>query len=679
MSQRPRIERRSRTNGILTCANCRLRKTRCDGTQPSCKTCEVYHDSCRYDKLPPLSQVMAMAKRLQEAEQAVAELRKALDERSSASSPPIIVPQYTDSLDVRHVETPILVPPIPHLSPHELSQRYAAPTPATRGERNTPPENNHQEKLPPDLSLDENGKICYFGPTSSVHKPPTLSAGPEHSPSFIEQSSKSDVRSLLTSSALESKAWEHFALDNAAIQSGIPRHMITRLLHVHWSWIAPMFMWVYRPAFMRDMTIDGPYYSPFLLTVMCAHAARFDQHSASEIFLSRARLLLGTEIHRPCSIPTVQALLQLSARDLAHGSISQAWLYSGMAFRMVSDLGLHHSTGKIAKFGHLTAEDLEIRRRLFWSCFFWDKAISLYLGRMPVLHDLPLDHTPELLDDSAENDIWAPVNLAKISTSEYPPMKSHVISCFENLCKLAVILNDIILQLYSRKGITDVEERTLRDIKQRLDDWRQNSPDHLKYEPDTLPKICPPPHIVNQNILYYTTIILLHRPFHAMPTHHLACRNAAASLVKLLLLLEGTFGFTRITYLVVYCIYTGASIMVQDVLAGDIEASIEMQTFLRALKQVTTTCPLAQRSIDIITNGLRSDTARNFANRAEEGGGGYMAPNYLPAFPYRHGDVDYTGSTVVEGIDLDGFRLLDCFPENNFENSDMVGGWYFGN
>lgn len=174
-----------------------------------------------------------------------------------------------------------------------------------------------------------------------------------------------------------------------------------------------MFMWVYRPAFMSeisehpflgcqtncftgDMAVGGPSYSPFLLIVMCAHASRFDQSRLGEILISRARLLLGNEIHRPSCIPTVQALLQLSARDLAYGSISQAWLYSGMAFRMVSDLGLHHSTAKMNMLGHLSAEDLEIHRRLFWSCYFWDKAISVYLGRMPVLPELPFDRSPEL-------------------------------------------------------------------------------------------------------------------------------------------------------------------------------------------------------------------------------------------------------------------------------------------
>jgi hypothetical protein len=31
----------------------------------------------------------------------------------------------------------------------------------------------------------------------------------------------------------------------------------------------------------------------------------------------------------------------------------------------------------------LTLEDIEIRKRLFWSCYTYDKVISLFLGRMP--------------------------------------------------------------------------------------------------------------------------------------------------------------------------------------------------------------------------------------------------------------------------------------------------------
>lgn len=131
-----------------------------------------------------------------------------------------------------------------------------------------------------------------------------------------------------------------------------------------------MFNWVYRPAFVRDMATGGRYYSEFLLTVICAHAAKYEDASFADILLARARRLLGAAVQKPSSIPTVQALLQLSARDLAHGSISQAWVYSGIAFRMASDLGLQHSGPGIRGIG---AVDLEIRRRLFWSCYFWDK------------------------------------------------------------------------------------------------------------------------------------------------------------------------------------------------------------------------------------------------------------------------------------------------------------------
>jgi hypothetical protein len=34
---------------------------------------------------------------------------------------------------------------------------------------------------------------------------------------------------------------------------------------------------------------------------------------------------------------------------------------------------------------HLTDEEVEIRHRLYWSCYFWDKIVSLYLGRSPSL------------------------------------------------------------------------------------------------------------------------------------------------------------------------------------------------------------------------------------------------------------------------------------------------------
>jgi hypothetical protein len=121
------------------------------------------------------------------------------------------------------------------------------------------------------------------------------------------------------------------------------------------------------------MTTGGRYYSELLLLVLCAHASKYYDSNHAQLLFSRVRFLLGDEIQKPSSIPTIQALLQLSARELAQGAISQAWLYSGMAFRMSADLGLQHNGPDIADLKGLDPVDLEIRKRLFWSCYFWDK------------------------------------------------------------------------------------------------------------------------------------------------------------------------------------------------------------------------------------------------------------------------------------------------------------------
>lgn len=243
-----------------------------------------------------------------------------------------------------------------------------------------------------DLSVDEHGKICYYGPTSAVHDPPQEDSPMSVAPTSGSSSTRAEMSSYLASYVRESAAWEDFALRNAALETGIPHQVMAKLLHLHWTWVAPMFMWTYRPAFIReffvslrvtqpaaytvanlhlgDMTTGGRYYSEFLLTVICAHAAKYHEPHYAEPLLARSRRLLGSAIQEPSSIPTVQALLQLSARDVAHGQISQAWVYSGIAFRMASDLGLQHSSQNIKG---LKPVDLEVRRRLFWSCYFWDK------------------------------------------------------------------------------------------------------------------------------------------------------------------------------------------------------------------------------------------------------------------------------------------------------------------
>lgn len=214
--------------------------------------CELYNDQCRYDKPPPMSQLVAMAKRLQEAEQTVAEMRA-----GAISSPQVMLP---------HADVPSLLPPhapslsensrapldrlSPSLSPFGTGESSTTnnqtwndeTTVSTRVDHNAPKQSGSAE-----LSVDEHGTIPYYGPTSAVHEPSQVD---------LLESHPRDVPSVDTSSSLsafvrESEIWEEFAIGNASLQTHIPRQVIAKLLHIHWTWVGPMFLYVHRSAFIR--------------------------------------------------------------------------------------------------------------------------------------------------------------------------------------------------------------------------------------------------------------------------------------------------------------------------------------------------------------------------------------------------------------------------------------------
>ena len=136
-----------------------------------------------------------------------------------------------------------------------------------------------------------------------------------------------------------------------------------------------------------------------------------------------------------------------------------------------------------------------------------------------------------------------------------------------------------------------------------------------------------------------------------------------------------------------YCIYTGAAVLVHDVKAGDVGASGKLQTFLRALHQGTATCPLLQRSIDIINNSLHGDPSAAIGTPAPLSTGNLPSnqampavSSYLPAFPYTDmqlnlNQVSGQQLTHVGGMDVDSFAMLDCFPENHMDATSQ-NSWF---
>ena len=156
---------------------------------------------------------------------------------------------------------------------------------------------------------------------------------------------------------------------------------------------------IIRPnLFIGDMKGFGAYYSHTLLSAILSHSIRWCRtdpnifealapYESGHLFSYHARTLLHADLQNgTCDIPTIQTLLLISAQECGHGNCTQAWMYSGIAFRLAEDLGITIDARKYAGSVKFSEEDIEIRNRLFWSCYIWDKMISLYMGRRPLIH-----------------------------------------------------------------------------------------------------------------------------------------------------------------------------------------------------------------------------------------------------------------------------------------------------
>jgi hypothetical protein len=159
-----------------------------------------------------------------------------------------------------------------------------------------------------------------------------------------------------------------------------------------------MFNFIYRPAFTRDLQVMGPYYSHTLMNAVLSHSIRWgksdrmtreildEKYEGGAVFGRHARSMAFEDLARGIiTVPTAQTFLLLSAQECSLGNSAQAYVYSGIAFRMIDHLGIFVDGERYAGHVNLSDEDIEIRNRLFWSCYFWDKMISLYLGRSPAL------------------------------------------------------------------------------------------------------------------------------------------------------------------------------------------------------------------------------------------------------------------------------------------------------
>ncbi len=367
---------------------------------------------------------------------------------------------------------------------------------------------------------------------------------------------------------------------------GVDPELGLHLLSLHWNRQHHSFLLTYRPAFMRDMACGGKYFSKLLLNAIYYGASKFsprrelrrdpqDVRTAGWTFRLRVKELLADALDRS-EITTIQALLVMTNSLFALGDErSAAWLYAGLAFRMIIDLGLHVDCPYIPGAKRPSEEDVEIHRRVFWGAFVVDKIQSLYQGRPLSLQYIDMRVPLVFRDRYEELEHWTP--FAFNAPSDFPGSPAYSVSTFTELCKLCILMNHIINKLYA-EGSSKKASAQLRgdreSLQKQLEQWNQELPRHLVYASTDGSRV-PPPHVLSLHCMFNVLLILLNRPFvserniSSSNAHTVAaeafsiCVIAATKVVRLLLAYEKAFSIARAPYLISYATYVSATIHVR--------------------------------------------------------------------------------------------------------------------
>ncbi|KAJ5276005.1 hypothetical protein N7524_002158 [Penicillium chrysogenum] len=356
---------------------------------------------------------------------------------------------------------------------------------------------------------------------------------------------------------------------------GIDPEIGMHLLSIYWSRQLYTAQIIYRPAFMRDMACEGPYFSKLLLNaiffVVSKHCDRPELRSdpndittAGWKFRQRFTQLLRDSFDKS-EITTLQALLIMSNALFSRcDERSLSWLYAGNAFNMFIDLGLH----VLPAVDSITAEELEIRKRVLWGAYLIDKIQCLFQGRPPLLNRVNLRASLDFLDDYDELEPFQGITYMNTKPGVIPSLN---VSLLTNLCELTTIVERILREIYSESRESNLVHRAniSEEIKSQLRTWRQNLPlrlDYLSY-PDQAVFL---PQSACLLALFNVLIILVHRPLiighdrviNSTTAHESvnACTAAANQIVQILHDYSQHFSLSSAPYMLSYATYISATI-----------------------------------------------------------------------------------------------------------------------
>ncbi|KAL3426637.1 transcription factor [Phlyctema vagabunda] len=445
-------------------------------------------------------------------------------------------------------------------------------------------------------------------------------------------------------------------------------------------------MCVYREYFLRDLDAGGgPYYSELLFWAICSLGSLASDDAGirglSDLFAGRAQdLLYGTALEVP-NLTTLQALLLLGHRAIGRGNASKGWLYSGMAFRLAHEMGLHLDPSNW-KGSQDSRVEREILRRVYWAVFIADKQLSLYFGRPPALYPGESD---------VRNTIRIPYPPEWQALLEKYLMKSSSEAAYEDgialvaswiyLAELSKIQHRMLTEVFENRNSSldpTVLASKVTQIHVALTKWLQDLPSKLHWTKWTVGPV--PSNIIHLHMVFHTAVIILRRPARhvlqdasSVPQEDInTCYESLDVIVRLLKVYSRHYDYSHLPLTFVHTLASAASVILMKryitaTTWDDSEIVKPLELILGAIDKVSITWPCVKQVRQVLDSAMKTPT-RKSSRTVSPGSFDFIAGDGLMKdLGFDQMDVNEGGFDPTTMADFDlGTLMTDDFMNHEF-------------
>ncbi|KAH6687774.1 putative fungal-specific transcription factor, partial [Plectosphaerella plurivora] len=511
------------TSRTGACQRCHYRKVRCDRKRPSCTLCARLSVTCQYT--PREHQVNLRRQDVERLEQRVRRLQAENDLLQARETPSNTTPRPPSTTSQHSAMRGHLPTSTASIVEYGLRQNGAHVSPGTPG--------GHDEVASQviSLSLSAGGGRNFVGSTSGLFLA-----------NLLQPHGQAPELSLLPSGHIPSSGSNH-AGHRVSLSTLPPKTLAIEIIDAYSNHDRLQY------PFLGPKTLESALENVYSSST--AEATDSSNCSAVDAFLVNMTLAIGTsQMHKlnwtgvwdaeisynqavarlgdvlsQGGIPALQALLlvcQYRMSTPSSDTSTSVWHLIGVAARMCLEFGLHRASTYEAPAGAnvVQMQELETKRRCFWSVVSMDRVASIALGRPLAIQLDDIDvQLPHVDPEALQNVPSAALTSHSLATATLGTTEWYLATAiFVHIVRYRLICGKILNALHRSAGndraSTLSYEAIRNDLAAELQSWHDGVSALPLLAPDTASPAGRSSFRCQDwyNLLYHNGILMLFRP-----------------------------------------------------------------------------------------------------------------------------------------------------------------------